>query len=239
MHLLPILSIFLLIIAALILVPFHICLDLKIDGFSVTGFYKVKWFGLTLRRAELSGPGGDEDKKRLEDKKKMRDEAVSGGKDVKNRDTADRRSKFDRPRFLKDPRMYIDALPSIFRVLMGLMRAVHTERMLLNIRVGLDDPANTAILCGYLWSMASFVSTPATIRIEPCFVGDRLDGSLDAEVWGRLLWVLLAFIGALREKPIRRLLKEMSWKSFRDLRNKPQMRRPLWGPKGKGNGNGV
>jgi hypothetical protein len=164
---------------------------------------------------------------------------VSGEKDVENRDTADRRSKSDRRRFLKDPRMYIDVLPSIFRVLMGLMRAVHTERMLLNIRVGLDDPANTAILCGYLWPMASFVSTPATVRIEPYFVGDRLDGSLDAEVWGRLLWILLAFIGALREKPIRRLLKEMSLKSFRDLRNKPQMRRPLWGPKGKGNGNGV
>ncbi len=66
-----------------------------------------------------------------------------------------------------------------------------------------------------------------------------MDGSLDAEVWGRLLWVLLAFIGALREKPIRRLLKDMSRKSFRGLRNKPQMRRPIWGPKGKGNGNGV
>ena len=73
MHLLPILSIFLLIIAALILVPFHICLDLKIDGFSVTSFYKVKWFGLTLRRAELSGLGVDEDKKRFEGKKNMRD----------------------------------------------------------------------------------------------------------------------------------------------------------------------
>ena len=239
MHLLPILSIFLLIIAALILVPFHLCLDLKIDGFSVTGFYKVKWFGLTLHRAELSGPRGDEDKKRLEGKKKTRDAAVSGGKDVKNRDTADRRSKFDRQRFLKDPRMYIDALPSFFRVLKDLMGAVHTESLSLNINLGLDDPANTAVLSGYLWSMASFVSTPATIRIEPCFVGDRLDGSLDAEVWGRLLWVLLAFIGALREKPIRRLLREMSWKSFRDLRNKPQMRRPLWGPKGKCNGNGV
>ena len=239
MHLLPILSIFLLIIAALILVPFRLCLDLKIDGFSVTGFYKVKWFGLTLHRAELSGPGRDEDIKKLEDKKKMRDEAVSGGKDVENRDTADRRPKFDRQRFLKDPRMYIDALPSIFRVLKDLIGTVHTERLLLNITLGLDDPANTAILCGYLWSMASFVSTPATIRIEPFFVGDKLDGSLDAEVWGRLLWVLLAFIGALREKPIRRLLKDMSRKSFRGLRNKPQMRRPIWGPKEKGNENGV
>ena len=73
MYLLLVRSIFLLTIAALILVPFHLCLDLKIDGFSVTGFYKVKWFGLTLRRAELSGPGGDEDRKRLEDKKKTRD----------------------------------------------------------------------------------------------------------------------------------------------------------------------
>ena len=70
MHLLPILSIFLLIIAALILVPFHICLDLKIDGFSVTGFYKVKWFGLTLHRAELSGPEGMRIKRDLKVKRK-------------------------------------------------------------------------------------------------------------------------------------------------------------------------
>ena len=53
------------------------------------------------------------------------------------------------------------------------------------------------------------------------------------------LWVFVAFISALREKPIRRLLKEMNWKGFRGLGNKPQMRRHLWGPKGKGNGNGV
>jgi hypothetical protein len=239
MYLLLIPSIILLATAALIFVPFHLCLDLKIDGFSVTGFYKVKWFGLTLRRAELPGPKEDDDIKRLEDKKKTRDRTVSGGKDVKKTDTSDRRSKFDRRRFLKDPRMFIDALPSFFRVLKDLMGAVHTESLSLNITVGLDDPANTAVLCGYLWSMASFVSTPATIRIEPYFVGDRLDGSLNAEIWGRLLWVLLAFIGALREKPIRRLLKEMHWNGLRGLGNKPQMRWPLRGPKGKGNGNGV
>ena len=239
MYLLLIPLIFLLAAAALILVPFHLCLDLKIDGFSVTGFYKVKWFGLTIRRVELSGPGEDEDIKRLEDKKKTKIRTVSAGKDVK-KDNADKRSKFDRQRFLKDPRLFIDALPSFFSILKDLMRTVHIERILLNITLGLDDPANTAILCGYLWSMASFVSKPsAIIRIDPYFGGDRLIGSANAEVWGRLLWVMLAFIGALREKPIRRLLKEMGWKSFKDLRNKPQMRRPLWGPKGQGNGNGV
>jgi hypothetical protein len=87
--------------------------------------------------------------------------------------------------------MYIDALPSIFRVVKDLIGAVHAERMLLNIRVGLDDPANTAVLCGYLWSIASFVSKPpAIIRIDPYFGGDRLIGSVNAELWSRLLWYL-------------------------------------------------
>ena len=49
MYLLLIPSIFLVATAAITLVPFHLCLDLKIDGFSVTDFYNVKWFGLTLR----------------------------------------------------------------------------------------------------------------------------------------------------------------------------------------------
>ena len=243
MYLLLIPSIFLVATAAITLVPFHLCLDLKIDGFSVTGFYNVKWFGLTLRKVELSGPGGDKDIKRLEDKRKTSDRTVSREEDAQKKDTADRRSKFDRQRFLKDPRMFIDALSSFFRVLNDLMRTVHTERLSLNITVGLDDPANTAVLCGYLWSMASTVSNPSTLQIDPYFGGDRLNGSVNAEIWGRLLWVFVAFINALREKPIRRLLKEMLLKGLRGLGNKlqikPQMRRPLWGPKGKGNESGV
>jgi hypothetical protein len=243
MYFLQIASIFLVATAAITLVPLHLCLDLKIDGFSVTGFYKVKWFELTLRKVELSGPGEDEDIKRSEGKEKTMGRTISGGEDAKKKDTADGRSKFDRQRFLKDSRMFIDALPSFFRVLDDLMRTVHIKRLSLNITVGLDDPANTAVLCGYLWSLASTVSNPSTLHIDPYFGGDRLNGSVNAEIWGRLLWVFVAFINALREKPIRRLLKEMLLKDLRGLGNKlqikPQMRRPLWGPKGKGNGNSV
>jgi len=243
MYFLLIPSIFFVAIAAIALVPLHLCLDIKIDGFSVTGFYKVKLFVLKLRKVELSGPGRDEDIKRSEGKKKTSDRTVSGRENAKEKDIADRRSKFDRQQFLKDPRKFIDALPSFFRVLNDLIRTVHIKRLSLNITVGLDDPANTAVLCGYLWSMASIVSNPSTLRIDPYFGGDRLNGSVNAEIRGRLLWVFVSFINALREKPIRRLLKEMLLKGIRGLGNKlqikPQMRRPLWGPKGKGNGNGV
>jgi hypothetical protein len=227
-------------IAGFVLVPFHLCLDLKIDGFSFTGFYKVKWFGLTLRRAELPGPEGAEDRKRLEYKKKTGNVTASAGDDVQKKDTTDKRSKFDRLRFLNDPNIFIDALPSFFRLLKDFMRIVHIEPLLLDITVGLYDPADTAVLCGYLWSMASFVSVPATIRIDPYFGGDRLNGSVNAEMWGRLLWVFVVFIRALREKPIRRLLKEMmNCRGFRGLGNKPQMEWPLGRSKGKGNGNEV
>lgn len=237
MLLLLVTLIFLLAIAAFILVPFQLCSDLRMDGFSVTGFYKVKWFGLTLRSAELSGPERDRDRKVVVDKKKRIDGTTSRRKDAK-KGIADRKSKFDRG-FLKDPRMFLDALPSFIHILKGLMRTIHIERLLLEITLGLDDPASTAVLCGHLWSMASFVPAPANIRIDPYFGGDRLNGSVNSEIWCRLLWVFVAFIIALREKPIRRLLKEMSRKSFRDLRNKPLTRRTFWGPKGQGNGNRV
>lgn len=239
MLLLLVTLIFLLAIAAFILVPFQLCSDLRMDGFSVTGFYKVKWFGLTLRSAELAGPGRQERNKLEEEKKKQKDEMESRTKNAEKKHTAYKRSKFDRQRFLKDPRIFIDILPSIFCVLKDLMKTIHIERLSLEITVGLDDPADTAALCGYLWSMASLVPAPATIRIDPYFGGDRLKGSVNAEIWCRLLWVFVALINALREKPIRRLLKEMSRKRLGDLRNKPLMRRPLWGTKGKGNENGV
>lgn len=240
MYLLLIPLIFLFAIAAFVLIPFQLCLNLKMDGFSVTGFYKVKWFGLTLRREELAG-AGREDRNKLEEveKKKQKDEMESRTKNAEKKYIADKRSKFDYRRFLKDPRIFIDTLPSMFRVLKDLIGTIHIERLFLSITVGLDDPANTAVFCGYLWSMASLAPAPATICIDPYFGGDRFNGSVNAEIWCRLLWMFVAFINALREKPIRRLLKEMSRKRYRDLRNKPQMRRSLWGPKGKGNGNGV
>jgi hypothetical protein len=239
MYILLILLIFLLAASAIILVPFHVCIDLKIEGFSFAGFYVVKWFGFTLGRVELSGPNRSENRNKPEDKKKLGDGKESEEKKVGKNDNADKRWKLNSIRFLKDPRIFIYTLPSIFRVLKDLTRCIHIERMFLNITLGLDDPANTAVLCGYLWSIASSASIPSTILIDPYFAGERLDGTLYAEIWGRILWVLVALVSALRERQIRRLLKELSWKGFRGLGNKPQMRWLLWGTKVRNYGNNV
>jgi hypothetical protein len=239
MYLLLIPSIILLAIVGFMVVPFHLSFDLKIKGLFVTGFYEVSWFGLTLRRAELSAPKGAEDREKLEHKKKLREKKDSGRTKDKNNDLANKRGSVDRSPFLKDPRMFIDAMPSFFRVLQDFMRTIHIERPLFKITLGLDDPANTAIFCGYLWSITSSVPTPSTVCIDPYFGGDRLDGSLNAEIRVRLLRVFIAFFNSLREKPIRRLLIETHWKGFEDLRNKLQIKWPISGRGEKSNGNGV
>jgi len=57
---------------------------------------------------------------------------------------------------------------------------------------------------------SSAVSLPGIhIRVYPYFEGRKLAASLNAEIRGRLLWVFVACINALRETPIRRLLKEL------------------------------
>jgi|APFre7841882654_1041346.scaffolds.fasta_scaffold07632_3 hypothetical protein len=88
----------------------------------------------------------------------------------------------------------------------GLLPAFSNEAIAELVR--LNDPADTAVICGYLWALTSAVSLPGThIRVDPYFEGERLTGSLNAEIRSRLLWVVVVFINALREKPIRRLLK--------------------------------
>lgn len=204
MYLFLILVIILLVSAGLLLVPFYLSLHLNTEGFSICGFFKVKWFGRILYKKELPSPE--------ECKPKRGDEnAVDSG------------FKPDHAWFTKD------VIQAFFRVLNGLIGSIH---ILCKITFGLDDPADTAVVCGYLWALTSAVSLPGTyIRVYPYFEGEMLAGSLNAEIRGRLLWVFVASINALREKPIRRLLKELLRDGMMSGK-RPQI-------KGKGNGNAI
>jgi hypothetical protein len=211
--------IFLLILvtASLLLVPFYLYFHFNSEGFSIRGFFKAKWFGLVLYNGDLPFPEGAEDRKVEENRKNAVDE----------------RSKPDHAWFPKDARVLIDVIPAFFRVLKGLTGSIHVEHASCKVIFGFDDPADTAVVSGYLWALTSAVSLPGTyIRVDPYFEGQRLAGSLNAEIRGRLLWLLIASINALREKPIRRLLKEL----LRDemmSRKGPRGKWPLRAPRGK------
>lgn len=205
MHLFPLLVIVLLVPAVLLLVPFYLSFYLNIEGFSICGLLKVKWFGQILYKKNLSFPEDEGYGRGVESRKKPESKIGRGDKNA-----VDRGFKPDHAWFSKDARILIDATFAFFRVLKGLSGSIHFEQILCKVTFGLNDPADTAVVCGYLWALTSAVSLPRTsIRVDPYFEGEGLAGSLNAEIRGRLLWVFVASINILREKPIRRLLKEL------------------------------
>lgn len=234
----------LLAVAGLMLVPLDLYLNFKFEGFYYSGSYDFRFAGWTLHRAEMSGPGRGDDRKRLGQKKEFIKGKDSQRNDEKedpaiNKSKADRKLSISNANHLKDPRIFMDAMPSIRRVLKHFMKAIRIKRLLLGIILGLEDPADTAVICGYLWSIASLVPLSATARIDPYFEGNCLDGSIDAEIEGRPLFIFMVFLSAMWERPIRKMLIEANWKGFGNLKNKLRMNWIIREPKENGNGKGI
>lgn len=203
MYLFPILAIILLMVAGLLIVPFYLSFYLNTEGFYICGFFKVKWLGITLYKRDFPFPENSDDRTGEENKKKP----VGKIKGI-DKNAVESGFKPDHAWFSKDPRILIEAIPAFFRVLDGLAGSIHVEHILCEVMFGLSDPADTAAIYGYLCALTSVVSVPGTcIRIDPYFEGERLTGCLNAEIRSRLIWVFVVSINALREKSIRRLLK--------------------------------
>lgn len=215
-----------LILVVIFLAPFYLSLNLKKEGPSIQGSYKIGWLGITLRRGRLSlPPSGEitgskaEEMKGYEQKvSEVSAEKLPEDKEVKAKREAEKKSHGDlkhkhehKPEPPLAPRTFVEAVPALLRLLRDLARSANIEKIFFHISFGLDDPAETAAMSGYLLSFASALGFyRANIYIEPFFEGEKLDGSFLADLKARLLWIALALIKALREETIRRLLREMA-----------------------------
>ncbi len=221
-----IITIIFLILAVVFLAPFYLSLNLEKEGPFIQGSYKIDWLGFTLRRGKLSLlPTGetigseDEGMKRYEQKvSEVSAEKLPEDKEVEAKREAEKKSYGDLKHEYKHgpepplaPRTFVEAIPALLRLLRDLAKSVNIEKISSHISFGLDDPAETAAMSGYLWSLASALGFyRANIYIEPFFEGEKLDGSFLADLRARLLWIALALIKALREEKIRKLLREMA-----------------------------
>jgi hypothetical protein len=225
MLLLLIPAVILLVIAGLLMVPFHISLNLRKEGFCFFGFYGVTFLGFVISKRELMRP------------KKAKDK-IEADLRVEHNVTADEAREPDSGRFQKDPRMLIDVFPAFYRFLKNIFRYIHIEQLSCSISFGLNDPSDTAVISGYFWALIAMLSMPrAYIRIYPYFEGEKLDGYINTEVSTRILWVLIASIKALMEKSIRSLLTKILRKEMG--RKLPLIKRPVTGTRKKCNGNEI
>ncbi len=88
------------------------------------------------------------------------------------------------------PGTLLNAAPAIMNFLMDLLKTIVFERLSCRLCFGLNDPADTAVMSGYLWSVASTLGIfRANVFIEPCFEGERLEGLFEAELKTRLIQI--------------------------------------------------
>lgn len=176
----------------LLIMPFHLSLKICKGGPSITGFYRIAWLGLTLRRGTIYPPPP---------------EGLSQERVRENGEEEEMQGRGQmRP---PDLRSLLDAFPSIVGVLRSVIQSIKFEKVSCFIFFGLEDPVETAVLSGYLWSVLSALGLHrANILVEPYFGGARLEGDFRAELQTRMLWTLVVVIRALGDKKIRKLMCE-------------------------------
>jgi len=217
-------------LVTLLFVPFHFSLNFSKYGPLIRGSYRIAWLGITLKKKEIlpqsaadllasilkkestidEGEGND----RKEEKAKLTAENGEEGKVKPDKGAEIEGSKGERDHDTKrspSPGTLLNAAPAIMNFLMVLLKTIVFERLSCRLCFGLNDPADTAVMSGYLWSVASTLGLfRANVFIEPCFEGERLEGLFEAKLKTRLIWIAKAVINASLEKEIRSLIRDVA-----------------------------
>jgi len=229
-----IISLFIILISILLVtllfVPVHFSLNFSKYGPLMQGSYRIAWLGITLKKKEILPPSAadllasilkkestideDEGNDQKEEKAKLTAENGEEGKVKPDRGAEIEDSKGERDHATErspSPGTLLNAAPAIMNFLVDLLKTIVFERLSCRLCFGLDDPADTAVMSGYLWSMASTLGIfRADVFIEPCFEGERLEGVFEAELKTRLIWIAKAVINASLEKEIRSLIRDVA-----------------------------
>jgi hypothetical protein len=200
----------LIILVILLLAPFNLSLDIGKKGPLVWGSIKLAWLGLTLKKIEISPRSAGELLACIKNEEAQRGEqAFDESKTTGENEGRERGEKTDS---FKTPSIhyFMDMAPPLTRILWDLLKSICFKMSTCRLCFGLNDPAQTAIVSGYLWFLASALGTSsAKVSIDPWFEGERLEGEIIAEIEARLLSPILAVIKAMRVREIRLLLREM------------------------------
>jgi hypothetical protein len=169
-------------------VPFQISIQLSRRGSVNEGHFKLSW--LKIRLIHRKFPSEKKEKKPKEEKEQ-------------------KRIDFNRiPRIIT---LSVESLPYIFNIFKAFLKSISVKRISIDSVIGFNSPADTAIISGYLWGLASIInSIPNTcLTVEPDFNEERIDGSFMIELKLILLWITIEGLKALTKKPVRSLLGEL------------------------------
>ena len=190
-------------VSAILIVPLRLSLFISKNGAAIQGSILLSWSCLTLVNEELSMQsagellaGRDEGEVKQEASQAENEKGKDDVKAAKKSSTVSLSSLFNAAFALKDMLFY-------------LLHTIRIRNASARLCFGFDDPADTAIMSGQLFSLAAASGLiPGRVFIDPWFGGEHLEGELVMEIEVRLVWVAWALIRALRAKEIRKLFME-------------------------------
>lgn len=203
----------------LMLGPFRLYFDLGKEDAYLHILYKISFLGFKLKAGEMP-PMPPEDEKKIADNQDRREDTASKTSKSIESESDDIALKDDDAGAERKPnkmppeaevKQIIDALPQIAKILIYVIRSINIRKFLCDISFGLDDPVDTAVVSGYLWSIAYATGSHGKdISIVPRFDGAQLQGAILTVLEVRMLWFVVAAAKALEEKKTRKLIFELA-----------------------------
>lgn len=176
-----------LIIIGILVVPFHMHLKVYNVDFNVKGSFKLTWIKLKLIQREISS------KKQVEKKENKKE------------------NKLEISSIPKIISLIIESWPHLKRVLYAFLKSTSFQKCSLNLKLGLGDPVDTAMISGYFHSISPLLNIipEAYITLEPDFINDKIECNLILEIKIRLFWIVVEVIRAFTKKSVRKLFSEL------------------------------
>ncbi len=183
-----------LILLSFLLIPLKLSLELEKQGSEIKGLFSLRFLGIRIFSKKIPEDKKDEDKKVEEDGEEK-----------------DKKDKFSLKRILKILRLVKESLPHIYRLIAAFYRSVTLEKFSLNLTLGMESPADTALFTGYIWSFTYPLNALTRIDavITPDFQKRVLDGNFQMIISLQLIWIVAEAIRAYTKKPVREMIKEM------------------------------
>lgn len=196
-----------LLLAVLLHSPIRLALDISKKGSLMQGECRLAWLGLTLWRVEVSPQSAGEFMESIGKRDEGEIEPPPAARSNEEPAQVGKKGNARRDMGLSS---LVNAAYCLADIIIQILRSVVLKKFSCRVCFGLDDPADTAVLCGYLYSITGMLGLyPARVSIDPWFHGEHLEGDFVTEIEMRPLWAVWAVLGSLRLSKTRRFIKEM------------------------------
>lgn len=184
-----IILVIIIILTSIMLIPFHITLNLGNNGLEFSGYFKITWMKIRILKRDIPS----EEKKEKQEKKEKE------------------KADWNLERILKVFNLFLDALPYFKKIFFAFLRSLSLVRFKLDLKMGMDSPVDTAQLAGFFWTLSPMINLVPRVSfsMSPIFMKTTFEGNLEVEIKLKLFWIVFESLRAITKKPVRNLINEV------------------------------